>query len=110
MALTRYHNLSGATAVNTELLAPGDGASNIRSITITNTHASAVGTLSLLIQDNPASGASSTYYLIKKIKIPVGASLLINDKGLLSFDNSTGGFGLYSETGATDTFDVIISL
>ena len=55
MAFTPYHNITGSTGVDVELLKPGDGASNIKSILITNIHATADATVSLFIQDNPTA-------------------------------------------------------
>ena len=49
MAFTPYHNITGSTGVNIELLKAGDNASNIKSITITNTHATADATVTLSI-------------------------------------------------------------
>ena len=52
MAFTAYHNITGSTGVNVELLAPGDGAGDIKSILIANTHATADATVTLFIQDD----------------------------------------------------------
>ena len=49
MAATLFHNVTGSTGVDVELLAPGDGVNNIRSITITNIHDTANATVALRI-------------------------------------------------------------
>ena len=61
----RYYNITGSTGVDVELLAPGSGVSSINAIMLTNTHATADATVSLFIQDNPTSGTTETYYIIK---------------------------------------------
>ena len=50
MAFTAYHNVTGSTGVNIELIAVGEGISSINSIVIANTHATADATVSLYIQ------------------------------------------------------------
>ena len=90
------------TGEDIELLFPGDGVKVINSILITNTH-TAAATIDLFIQDSPSSAASKTFYLIKNVSILVGASLLLDNPSMLSFDNSsTTSFGLYATIGATD--------
>ena len=59
---TLYHNIVGSTAIDNELLAPGAGVTGIRSITITNTHATDAATFGLFIQDAPADAASVADY------------------------------------------------
>ena len=82
MAFTRYHNITGSTGVDVELLAPGDGASGIKSIMLTNIHVTADATVSLFLQKDATS-----FYIISTIAIPSDTSLLLDDKALLSFDN-----------------------
>lgn len=109
MAFTPYHNITGSTGVDVELLKPGDGASNIKSILITNIHATADATVSLFIQDNPTAAAASTFYIISTIAIPSDTSLLLDNSTVLSFDNSSNGYGLYLTVGSSDTLDVMIN-
>ena len=47
MAFTKYHNITGSTGVDVELLATGDNGDGIKSIWITNTRASNAATVSL---------------------------------------------------------------
>ena len=110
MAFTAYHNITGSTGVNVELLAPGDEANDIKSILIANTHATADATVSLFIQDDPTAAATSTFYILSTVAIPSDTSLLLDNKSMLSFDNSSAvGYGLYLTVGATDTLDVMIN-
>jgi len=119
MALVKRHSItydSGlfhngvASGVDIELLAPGNGVSSISSISIANTHATADVTVSLFIQDSPNTGTSKTFFLISLVKIPAGASLLLDNPSMLSFPNSSeSGFGLYTTVGSTDTVDILIN-
>ena len=109
MAFTAYHNVTGSSGVNVSLLEPGDGASSIESILITNTHDEANATVSLFIQDQPSGATSSTYYLLSTIAIPSNTSLLLDESSMLGFDNEVGGYGLYLTVGASDTLDIMIN-
>jgi len=106
MAFKGYHNVNGANGVDVELIALGDNASNVKSILFSNTDDAEV-TLSLFLQDDPTSGVTSTFYILKNIKIPTNSSLLLDDDDLLMFDNQT--YGLYITVGSGDTMDVIIN-
>ena len=108
MAFTPYHNITGSTGVDVELLKPGDGASNIKSILITNIHATADATVSLFIQDNPTAAAASTFYMLSTVAIPSETSLLLDNNSMLSFNNNTNGYGLYMTVGSSDTLNVLI--
>jgi len=109
MAFAAYHNVTGSTGVNVELIAVGEGISSINSIVIANTHATADATVSLFIQNEPTAAAASTFYMFKTVAIPSDTSLLLNNKSMLSFDNSTVGYGLYLTVGSSDTLDVMIN-
>ena len=110
MAFSEYHNITGSTGVNIELIAPGLEIDSISSINIANTHATADATVSLFIQDDPISGTTSTFYMLSTVAIPSDTSLLLDSKSMLSFDNSTtSGYGLYSTVGSSDTLDVMIN-
>ena len=110
MAFTAYHNITGSTGVDVELLAPGDGGGDIRSIVIANTHATADATVSLFIQDDPETGTTSTFYLFKTVAIPSDTTLLLDNSSMLSFNNSGDGYGLYLTVGSSDTLDVSINI
>tara|TARA_R100000988_G_scaffold26013_2_gene12552 strand:+ start:737 stop:1069 length:333 start_codon:yes stop_codon:yes gene_type:complete len=110
MAFTAYHNITGSTGVNVELLAPGDNAGDIKSILIANTHATADATITLFIQDDPESGTTSTFKLLSTVAIPSDTSFLLDNRSMLSFNNSSNGYGLYLTVGSSDTLDVFINI
>ena len=106
MAFTKYHNIAGATAVTTKLIASGSNANDIKSIMLTNTHASADASVSLFLQDDSGS-VVKTFSLLSSVVIPVNFSLLLDDKSLLSFNNSI--YNLFITVSASDTLDVLIN-
>ena len=123
MAFIPYHSITynsglfhnGVTAgINMELIAPGENSGEVSSIMITNMHDTSDATVTLFLQNQPFGAAFSTINIIKKIIIPAGASLLLDDPKLLSFDNGgENGYGLYLTIGAVDgtnLLDIIISL
>ena len=116
MAFTAYHSItydSGvkhngvSSGVDMELLAPGDGANDIKSILITNTHATADATVSLFIQDDPTGATTSTFYMLSTVAIPSDTSLLLDNNNMLSFDNGACGYGLYLTIGSTDGTNIL---
>ena len=109
MAFTAYHNITGSTGVNIELLAPGDRAGDIKSILIANTHATADATVTLFIQDDPSTGSTNTFKLLSTVAIPSDTSLLLDNSSMLSFNNNAEGYGLYLTVGGSDTLDVFIN-
>ena len=110
MALTRYHNITGSTGVDIELIEPGTKVVGIKSIVITNTHATADATVSLFIQNDPTAASASTFYILSTVAIPSDTSLLLDNSTVLSFDNSSDGYGLYLTVGSSDTLDVMINI
>ena len=104
MAFTPYHKITGSTGETIQLIAPGDGANNIKSIMITNIHATADATVSLYIFQSTTS-----YYILSTVAIPSDTSLLLDDSNTLSFNNSTSGYGLAITVGSSDTVDVLIN-
>jgi len=89
-----------------ELISPTEDNNNIKSILLTNVHATADATVTVFIQDDPASGATSTYNLIHTIAIPADTSLVLDNPSMFRFDDF---YGLYITVGSSDTVDVIIS-
>ena len=107
----RYFNVSGSGGnSNIELLDPGDGVNNTKSILITNTHSTEEATVSLYIKSaTTTTQTGSTWFLIKSVAIPTGASLFLDDPAMLSFDNrKSDGYGLYASVGASDTVNIIM--
>tara|TARA_R110001583_G_scaffold16176_2_gene65650 strand:+ start:1720 stop:2043 length:324 start_codon:yes stop_codon:yes gene_type:complete len=107
MAFTAYHKITGSTGVDVELLAPGSGVNNLRSIMITNVHATADATVSLFLQKDTST---TSFFIIHTIAIPADSSLLLDDKALLGFDNSDNAFGLYITVGSSDTVDILLNV
>ena len=73
MAFTAFHNINSATdGQEIELVEPGDNASNIKSIVLTNIDTAAI-TASLFIYD---SDTNTKYYLLYEVSLPLGDTLL----------------------------------
>ena len=107
---TAYHNITGSTGVDIELIEPGTKVIGIKSIVITNTHATADATVSLFIQNDPAAAAASTFRILSTVAIPSDSTLILDNPSVLSFNNSTPtSFGLYLTVGSSDTLDVMIN-
>ena len=104
--MSKFYNITGSTGVTVELLAPADNNRGIKSILLTNVHATADATVTLFIQDDPASGTTSTYNIISTIAIPSDTALLLDNPSMFSFDDF---YGLYITVGSSDTVDVMIN-
>ena len=110
MAFTPYHNIVGSTAQDNELVATDDiKRTRIKSLQISNIHASIPATIDLYIfKDSTDTTKSETYYILNQVLIPSGTSLLL-DGDILSFDNSTQtGYSMHINVGSSDTVDVLI--
>tara|TARA_R100000951_G_scaffold63130_1_gene52902 strand:- start:191 stop:505 length:315 start_codon:yes stop_codon:yes gene_type:complete len=103
--VSKFYNITGSTGVTVELIAPDD-VSNIKSILLTNVHATADATITLFIQDDPESGATSTYNFLSTVAIPSDTALFLDDPSMFRFDEL---YGLYITVGSSDTVDVMIS-
>ena len=110
MAVNRFYNVKGASVsggvATTELLAPSANHLNVKSILLTNVHATADATVTLFIQDDPESGATSTYNFLSTVAIPSDTALLLDNPSMFRFDEF---YGLYITVGSSDTVDVMIS-
>jgi len=104
--MSKFYNIDGSTATTVELVSPSAANAIIKSVLLTNTHDTVTAIVTLFIQDDPISGTTSTYNLIHKIYIPVGASLLLDEPSIFRFGEK---YGLYVQVGSTTTIDVIIS-
>ena len=109
MALTRYHSIIGSTTTSTELIAPGDISGTIKSIVISNASSTVSANIKLKLEDTPDSGTPRIFGILNT-SIPGGAALIIDDPGILSFDNSKNGFGLYINVGSADAVSVFINI
>jgi len=110
MAFTAYHNITGSTGVDVELIAPGKNVGTIKSIVIANTHATADATVTLFIENDPTAAAASIFKILSTVAIPSDTSLILDNSSVLSFDNSTNGYGLYVTVGSSDTLDIMINV
>jgi len=104
--MSKFYNVIGSTGVTVELIAPTEDNGGIKSILLTNVHATADATVTLFIQDDPTSGKTSTYDLIHTVAIPADSSLLLDNSSMFRFDDF---YGLYITVGSSDTIDVIIN-
>jgi hypothetical protein len=98
--MSLFYNIVGATTVTTELVAPGTDI-NIGSVLITNVHASADATVTILISDT-----TNEYNIIHTLAIPADVSLFLDNPTMFKFGTE---FGLYITVGSSDTVDVMIS-
>ena len=103
--MSLFYNVTGSTGVTTELIAPGSGGS-VKSILLTNVHASNDATVTLFIQYVPISGTTLTYNIIHTIAIPADSSLFLDDSSMFRFGKE---FGLYTTVGSSDTVDIIVN-
>tara|TARA_R100001509_G_C4695807_1_gene158373 strand:+ start:36 stop:362 length:327 start_codon:yes stop_codon:yes gene_type:complete len=106
MAFTPFHNINTATdGQEVQLIALGDTITPLKSILLTNIDSAAI-TASLYIQD---SATGTKYYLLYEVSLPVGASLLLDNEDMLSFNNRPGGYTLNILLGSTsDLINVLI--
>ena len=103
--MSKFYNVTGSTGVTVELIAP-DVRNNIKSILLTNVHATADATVTLFIQDDPESGTTSTYNFLSTVAIPSDTALFLDNPSMFIFDEL---YGLYITVGSSDTVDVIIN-
>ena len=104
--MSKFYNVTGSTGVTVELISPTEDNTNIKSILLTNVHATADATVTLFIQDDPASGTTSTYNILSTVAIPSDTALLLDNPSIFRFDDF---YGLYITVGSSDTVDVMIS-
>jgi len=98
--MAQYFNITGA--LTQELLSAGDSVL-VSSIQLVNTHATDSVTVDVFIEKK----LTGTFYLLKKINLPIGVTLVYD---AAKFNNRVGEFGLYIKLSAADsTVDVIIN-
>ena len=103
--MSKYFNIVGSTSVTTELIAPG-ARNDIKSILLTNVHATAHATVTLFIQNDPESGTTNTYNILSTIAIPSDTALFLDNPSMFRFGSI---YGLYITVGSSDTVDVMIN-
>ena len=104
--MSKFYNITGSTGITVELISPTEDNTNIKSILLTNVHATADATVTLFIQDDPTSRTTSTYNILSTVAIPSDTALLLDNPSMFRFDDF---YGLYITVGSSDTVDVIIS-
>ena len=104
--MSKFYNITGSTGITVELISPTEDNNNIKSILLTNVHATADATITLFIQDDPSSAATSTYNILSTVAIPSDTALLLDNSSMFRFDDF---YGLYITVGSSDTVDVIIN-
>ena len=105
--LVKFHNITGSTGVTVELISPLSAVTNIQSILFTNVHATADATVTLFIENDPVTGASSTFNIIHTIAIPADTSLVLEGADIPTIPAQ---FGTYITVGSSDTVDVLINI
>ena len=104
--MARFYNITGSTGVTVELISPAEDNGGIKSILLTNVHATADATVTLFIQDDPVSGTTKTYNILSTVAIPSDTVLLLDNPSMFSFEDF---YGLYITVGSSDTVDIMIN-
>ena len=107
MAIKLYHNITGSTGVDVELIAPGSDVNTIKSIVLSNVRASNDATVSLFIQ---SPTLNKSYHIIKTVNLPFNTSLVLEGNDIPRFNNSTNGYGLNITVGGSDEVDVLLNI
>ena len=101
MAFTARHNI--ASTLTTDLIQAGDNAGNIKSILLTNVHASTTVSVDLILHNN-----FKDHHIVKNTIIPAGASLELDTRDI-EIDTSTGNDTLRITCSNANGVDVIIN-
>jgi hypothetical protein len=107
MAIKLYHNITGSTGVDVELIAPGSDINAIKSIVLSNVRASNDATVSLFIQ---SPTLNKSYHIIKTVNLPFNTSLVLESGDIPRFNNSANGYGLNITVGGSDEVDVLLNI
>ena len=107
MPLTKFHNITGSTGVDVELLAPGDRVNKLLSVVICNVRASNDATVSLFLQSQTLN---QTFHILKTVNLPFNSSIVLDSEDLPTFNNSENKFGLYITVGSSDEVDVLLNV
>jgi len=97
---SKHHNVTGELVQ--ELLAAGDNM-RVSSISLTNVNFGGSTLVDLYIEKQ----LTGKFYLLKRVELPVGATLVHDISG---FNNSYGKFGLYIKLTKSDVFTLTGSI
>jgi len=103
--MSLFYNITGSTGVTVELIAP-NAPNDIKSVLLTNVHATADATITLFIEDDPSTRKYKRYNIIHTIAVPADSSLFLDNPSMFMFGNE---FGLYVTVGSSDTVDIIVN-
>ena len=98
--MARHFNITGE--LSQELLAAGDNA-NISSISLTNVNFNGTTLVDIYVEKK----LTGKFYLLKKVKLPTGVTLIHDIK---SFNNKADEFGLYIKLTKSDIFTLTGSI
>tara|TARA_Y100001938_G_scaffold140081_1_gene207798 strand:- start:109 stop:417 length:309 start_codon:yes stop_codon:yes gene_type:complete len=101
MAFTARHNI--ASTLTTDLIQAGDNAGSIKSILLTNVHASTTVSVDLILNNN-----NQDFNIIKNTIIPAGTSLELDTRDI-KIDTSTNNDTLRIKCSNANGVDVIIN-
>ena len=101
MAFTARHNI--ASTLTTDLIQAGDNAGSIKSILLTNVHASTTVSIDLILNNN-----NQDFNIIKNTIIPAGTSLELDTRDI-KIDTSTNNDTLRIKCSNANGVDVIIN-
>jgi|TARA_R100000935_G_scaffold14866_1_gene29587 hypothetical protein len=84
---TFFHNITSVLTKN--LLAAGDGINNVKSITLANVDPTNDAKVDLFLNKG-----DDDFYILKNVLIPIGSTLVLDEKDNISFNNSASGFSM----------------
>ena len=88
--MSKFYNITGSTGITVELISPDEDNTNIKSILLTNVHATADATVTIFIQNVSYDKTANTYNIIHTIAIPADSSLLLDEPSMFNFPQKYG--------------------
>ena len=82
-----FHNIT--TVLTKDLLTAGDNVNNLKSITIANVDTSNDAKVDLFLNKG-----DDNFYILKKVDIPVGFTLVLGPEDNIKFNNTTNGYSM----------------
>ena len=102
---TFFHNVT--SILTKDLLTAGDNVSNLKSITLANVDASNDAKVDLFLNRK-----EENFYILKKVSLPLGFTLVLGPEDNIAFNNSLNGFSMRIQvdngSGAACNVDVIL--